>query len=189
MQQLQQFQLQAKEQWVDELKYQAEDAKKKNPRLVVETDKGKIVFELFEDDAPNTVKSLVSLTKKKFYDGLNFHRVEPNFVAQGGCPKGDGTGSPGYRTKFEDNKRKHFRGTVAMARSMDPDSQGSQFYICVSNGPNVINLSDNKYLVVGRVIEGMDVADKLRVGDKIKSVRAENLRDHEYKPQTLPEPK
>lgn len=189
IQQLQQFQLQAKEQWVDELKYQAEDAKKKNPRLIVETDKGKIVFELFEDDAPNTVKSLVSLTQKKFYDGLNFHRVEPSFVAQGGCPKGDGTGSPGYRTKFEDNKRKHFRGTVAMARSMDPNSQGSQFYICVSNGPNVINLSDNKYLVVGRVVEGMDVADKLRVGDKIKSIRAENLREHEYKPETLPEAK
>ncbi|MBX3459140.1 MAG: peptidylprolyl isomerase [Planctomycetes bacterium] len=186
IQQLQQFQLQAVEQWEDELKYRAEDAKKKNPRLVIETSKGKVVVELFEDDSPNTVKSLVSLAKKSFFDGLNFHRVIANFMAQGGCPKGNGTGSPGYRTKFEENKRKHFRGTFAMARSMDKNSQGSQFYICFANSPNVLNLS-GEYVVAGRVIEGMDVVDKLRIGDKIKSIKAENLRDHSYEPEKLPE--
>ncbi len=187
IQKMQQFQLQAVEQWKDELKYREADAEKKNPRWIIETSKGRIVVELFQDDSPNTVASLVSLAKKEFYDGLNFHRVEPGFVAQGGCPKGDGTGSPGYRTKFEKNNRKHFRGTVAMARSQDLNSQGSQFYICVSNGASVINLSENNYLVVGRVLEGMDVADKLRKGDKIVSIRAENLRDGEYKPEVLPE--
>jgi peptidyl-prolyl cis-trans isomerase B (cyclophilin B) len=186
IQQTLQFQRQAAEQWEEELTYQAEDAKKANPRLVIETDKGKIVVELFEDDAPNTTASMVSLAQKKFYDGLNFHRVEPNFVAQGGCPKGNGTGSPGYLLKREISRRNHFRGTVAMARSEAPDSAGSQFYICVANSNNVLNLS-GKYAVIGRVIEGMEVADMLRAGDKIKSVTAENLRDHEYKPQTLPE--
>ncbi len=187
IQQLQQFQLQAVEQWEEELKLREKDAEKKNPRWIIDTEHGRIVVELFQDDAPNTVASLVSLAQKKFYDGLNFHRVEPNFVAQGGCPKGDGTGSPGYRTKFERNSRKHFRGTVAMARSQDLDSQGSQFYICVANSPNVINLSEMNYLVVGRVIEGMDVVDKIRRGARIKTIRAENLREGEYKPQTLPE--
>lgn len=181
-----QFQRQAVEQWEDELKFQKEDADKTNPRLVIETDKGKIVVELFEDDAPNTTAGLVKLAKDEFYDGLNFHRVEPNFVAQGGCPNGNGSGSPGWRLKSEISRRNHFRGSFAMARSQNPDSQGSQFYICLSNGENVLSLS-GKYVVAGRVIEGMDVADKLRVGDKIKSVRAENLRDHEYKPETLPE--
>ncbi|MBZ0136499.1 MAG: peptidylprolyl isomerase [Planctomycetes bacterium] len=158
-----------------------------NPRLTIETAKGTIVVELFEDDAPNTTASLISLAQKKFWDGLNFHRIEPNFVAQGGCPNGDGGGGPGYRTKFEVNKRRHFRGTFAMARSQILDSQGSQFYICVSNAPSVVTLSDNNYLVVGRVIEGMEVADSLRAGDKIVSVRADNLRDHEYVPEVIPE--
>jgi peptidyl-prolyl cis-trans isomerase B (cyclophilin B) len=186
IQQQMQFQLQAQEQWEDELKYQEEDAEKQNPRWIIETSKGRIVVELFEDDAPNTVAALVKLANEEFYDGLNFHRVEPNFVAQGGCPKGDGTGSPGYRLKSEISRRNHFRGTVAMARSQDPNSQGSQFYICVSNNPSVVNLS-GEYVVVGRVLEGMDVADSLRVGDKIESIRAENLRDHEYEPETIPE--
>ncbi|MCA8917623.1 MAG: peptidylprolyl isomerase [Planctomycetes bacterium] len=186
IQQSLQFQRQAVEQWEDELKFQAEDAEKTNPRLVIETDKGKIVVELFEDDAPNTTAALVKLAKDEFYDGLNFHRVEPNFVAQGGCPNGDGTGSPGWRLKSEISRRNHFRGSFAMARSQRMDSQGCQFYICVSNNESVLSLS-GKYVVAGRVIEGMEVADQLRVGDKIKSVRAENLRDHEYKPVTLPE--
>jgi len=181
-----QFQRQAAEQWEEELKFQAEDAKKTNPRWVVETSRGKIVIELFEDDSPNTVASLVKLAKNKFYDGLNFHRVEPNFVAQGGCPNGDGTGGPGYQLKFEENRRGHFRGTVAMARSQSKDSAGCQFYICTANSPNVLSLTGN-YVVVGRVVEGMDVADMLRVGDKIVSIRAENLREHDYEPKILPE--
>ncbi|MCB9932620.1 MAG: peptidylprolyl isomerase [Planctomycetes bacterium] len=181
-----QFQRQAAEQWEEELKFQAEDAKKTNPRWVVETSRGKIVIELFEDDSPNTVKSLVKLAKDKFYDGLTFHRVEPNFVAQGGDPNGDGSGGPGYRIKFEENRRGHFRGTVAMARAQSKDSAGSQFYICTANSPNVLSLTGN-YVVVGRVIEGMEAADMLRVGDKIISIRAENLRNHEYQPEVTPE--
>lgn len=179
----------AKEQWEQELKYREADKAKTNPRLVIETSKGKIVVELFEDDAPNTTASLVSLANKQFWDGLNFHRVEPNFVIQGGCPNGDGSGGPGYRTRFERHNRKHFRGSFAMARSNDLNSQGSQFYICVSNSPSVLNLNNpqSPYLVVGRVLEGMDVADSIRAGDKIVSVKAENLRDHEYKPETIPE--
>ncbi|MCB9894274.1 MAG: peptidylprolyl isomerase [Planctomycetes bacterium] len=184
IQQLLQFQRQAAEQWEDELKYREEDAKKTNPRIVLETDGGKVVIELFEDDAPNTVASIVSLAQKKFYDGLTFHRFVEDFMIQGGDPNGDGTGGPGYQLKAEISRRNHFRGTVAMARTNDPNSQGSQFYICVSNSANVINLS-GQYVVVGRVIEGMDVVDKLRVGAKMKTVRAENLREHEYKPETL----
>ncbi|MCA8914495.1 MAG: peptidylprolyl isomerase [Planctomycetes bacterium] len=186
IQQLLQFQRQAAEQWEDELKYREEDAKKTNPHLVLETEAGKIVIELFEDDAPNTVASLVNLAQKKFYDGLTFHRFVQDFMIQGGDPNGDGTGGPGYRLKSEISRRNHFRGTVAMARSNHPDSQGSQFYICVSNSPDVINLS-GKYVVVGRVIDGMEIVDRLRVGAKMKTVRAENLREHEYKPETLKE--
>lgn len=181
-----QWQRGAVEQWKEELKLIEADKSKKNPRLVLETDKGRIVIELFEDDAPNTVKSMVSLAQKGFYDGLNFHRVEPSFVAQGGCPKGDGTGSPGYLLKREISKRNHFRGTVAMARSQLPDSAGSQFYICVANSRSVLSLS-GQYATIGRVVEGMEIADMLRVGDKIKSMKAENLRDHDYKPETLPD--
>lgn len=182
-----QWQRGAVELWKEELKLLEADKAKKNPRLVLETDKGRIVIELFEDDAPNTVASMVSLARKGFYDGLNFHRVEPSFVAQGGCPKGTGTGSPGYLLKREISKRNHFRGTVAMARSQLPDSAGSQFYICVANSRSVLSLS-GEYATIGRVIEGMEIADMLRVGDKIKSMKAENLRDHDYKPQTLPAP-
>jgi peptidyl-prolyl cis-trans isomerase B (cyclophilin B) len=186
VQRKQQFQLQAHEQWEDELVYRQEDAAKQNPRWIVETSRGRIVMELFEDDAPNTVAALVDLARKEFYDNLTFHRVVPGFVAQGGCPVGDGTGSPGYRLKAEVSRRNHFRGSVAMARSQHPDSQGCQFYICLSNGPSVVNLSGS-YVVVGRVLEGIEVADRLRVGEKIKSIRIENLRDHDYKPETLPE--
>ena len=150
-----QFQRQAVEQWEEEQKFQKEDADKTNPRLVIETAKGKIVVELFEDDAPNTTAALVKLAKDEFWDGLNFHRVEPNFVAQGGDPNGDGSGSPGWRLKSEISRRNHFRGTFAMARSQDPNSQGCQFYVCLSNNESVLSLS-GKYVVAGRVIEGMD---------------------------------
>ncbi|MCF6227214.1 MAG: peptidylprolyl isomerase [Planctomycetes bacterium] len=149
------------------------------------TSKGTIEIELFEDDAPNTVSSLVKLTKEKFYDGLNFHRVLASFMAQGGCPKGNGTGSPGYKTKFEDNKRSHFRGTVAMAREgRSKDTQGSQFYICVANSQGVLNLT-GQYVTVGRVVKGMEVVDQLRIGDKIISATITNLRDHEYVPVVI----
>jgi peptidyl-prolyl cis-trans isomerase B (cyclophilin B) len=174
-----------KEQWNAELKFRAEDAEKKNPRLTLETNKGKIVIELFEDDAPNTVASMVALVQAKFYDGLTFHRFVEDFVIQGGCPEGTGGGDPGYRLKSEVSKRNHFRGMVGMACSgPKTDTEGSQFYICLSNEQNVRSLS-GKYVIVGRVIEGLDVSDRLRIGDKMKTVTVTNLRDHEYKPEKI----
>ncbi|CAG0950512.1 putative peptidyl-prolyl cis-trans isomerase [Anaerolineae bacterium] len=187
--QLMEFQTKGQSQWTEELKYREEDAKKKNPTITIETTKGTIVVELFEDDAPTTVNSIVSLIQKKFYDGLGFHRYEPNFVIQGGDPNGDGTGGPGYALKSEVSRRNHFMGTFAMACSRPKgNTEGSQFYICTSNGPNVLNLSGN-YVVAGRVVKGMEIALRLRSGDRMTKVTVENLRDHEYKPETLPAPK
>jgi cyclophilin family peptidyl-prolyl cis-trans isomerase len=128
---------------------------------------GEIVIEFFPADAPKTVENFVTLAKKGFYDGLTFHRVEPGFVVQGGDPKGDGTGGPGYKVKAEFNKQPHVRGAVAMARSNDPDSAGSQFYITLAPA----NFLDGKYTVFGKVVSGMDVVDKIKVGDKMKSVK------------------
>jgi peptidyl-prolyl cis-trans isomerase B (cyclophilin B) len=128
---------------------------------------GEITIEFFPEDAPKTVESFVKLARKGFYDGLTFHRVEPGFVIQGGDPKGDGTGGPGYTIKAEFNKQKHLRGTVAMARTADPDSAGSQFYICFKPAPFL----DGQYTVFGRVVKGIDVVDRVKVGDRMKSVR------------------
>jgi len=97
----------------------------------METDKGIINLELFDNDAPNTVKNFVELSEKGFYDGLKFHRVIPNFMIQGGCPKGTGTGGPGYKIKCEINSNKHLKGTLSMAHA-GPNTGGSQFFICHS---------------------------------------------------------
>ncbi len=135
---------------------------------VITMDKGgEITIEFFPQDAPKTVENFVKLARKGFYDGLTFHRVEPGFVVQGGDPKGNGTGGPGYMIKAEFNKQKHERGTVAMARSQDPDSAGSQFYICFKPAPFL----DGQYTVFGRVTKGMDVVDGIKVGDRMKSVK------------------
>ncbi len=128
---------------------------------------GEITIEFYPADAPKTVENFVTLAKKGFYDGLTFHRVEPGFVVQGGDPKGNGAGGPGYTIKAEFNKQKHVRGTVAMARSQDPDSAGSQFYICFKPAPFL----DGNYTVFGIVTKGMDVVDRIKVGDRMKSVR------------------
>ena len=125
-----------------------------------------IKLEFFPEDAPKTVENFVTLAKKGFYDGLNFHRVVPDFVVQGGCPKGDGTGGPGYQVKAEFNKNKHVRGSVAMARSQHPDSAGSQFYICYGATPHL----DNNYTVFGKVVSGMEEADRIKQGDRMTSV-------------------
>ncbi len=134
--------------------------------LRIETGEGDICIELYSDDAPNTVANFKALAGKGFYDGLNFHRVIPGFVAQGGCPRGDGTGGPGYKVKAEFNSRKHERGVLSMARSSDPDSAGSQFYICYAVHPHL----DGQYTVFGKVTEGMDVVDKIKVGTEISQV-------------------
>ncbi|MGH7322032.1 MAG: peptidylprolyl isomerase [Candidatus Rokuibacteriota bacterium] len=144
--------------------------KRMHPTAVVAMAKGgEIRIELFPDDAPKTVESFIALSKKGFYNGLAFHRVVPGFVAQGGDPKGDGTGGPGYTLKAEFNKRKHVRGTVAMARSQHPDSAGSQFYICFASAPHL----DGNYTVFGQVVNGMEVVDQIKVGDTMKTVRIE----------------
>src|ERR1700730_2235325 len=128
---------------------------------------GVIKIEFFPEDAPKTVASFVTLAKKGFYGGLTFHRVEPGFVIQGGDPKGDGTGGPGYKIKAEFNKNQHVRGAVAMARSNDPDSAGSQFYIVLAPA----HFLDGKYTVFGKVVSGMNIVDNVKKGDKMKTVK------------------
>jgi peptidyl-prolyl cis-trans isomerase B (cyclophilin B) len=127
---------------------------------------GEIRLEFYPEDAPKTVENFVTLAKKGFYNGLNFHRVVPDFVVQGGCPKGNGTGGPGYQIKAEFNKQKHVRGTLAMARSQDPDSAGSQFYICYGATPHL----DGQYTVFGRVVSGLEHVDRIKQGDKMTSI-------------------
>ena len=127
---------------------------------------GELRLEFYAEDAPKTVENFVTLAKKGFYNGLNFHRVVPDFVVQGGCPKGNGTGGPGYQIKAEFNKQKHVRGSLAMARSQDPDSAGSQFYICYGSTPHL----DGQYTVFGRVVSGMEHVDRIKQGDKMTAV-------------------
>ena len=125
-----------------------------------------IRMEFYPDDAPRTVENFVTLAKKGFYNGLTFHRVVPDFVVQGGCPQGTGTGGPGYTIKAEFNTQKHLRGAVAMARSQHPDSAGSQFYICYGPTPHL----DGSYTVFGRVVAGMEQVDRIKQGDRMQSV-------------------
>jgi len=134
--------------------------------ILMETEEGSIKIELYPDVAPNTVANFKALTASGFYDGLGFHRVIPGFMAQGGCPRGDGTGGPGYKVKAEFNKIKHERGILSMARSSDPDSAGSQFFICYAAHPHL----DQQYTVFGKVTEGMDVVDNIVIGTGITKV-------------------
>ncbi len=133
----------------------------------IETNKGIIKFELFEDKAPITTKNFIELAESGFYNGLTFHRVEPGFVIQGGDPNGDGTGGSGKTIPLEISPDlKHAKGVVAMARSQDPNSASSQFYITLANTP----LLDGNYAVFGNVIEGMDVVESIQVGDEMNKV-------------------
>ncbi|MCB9895523.1 MAG: peptidylprolyl isomerase [Planctomycetes bacterium] len=154
------------------------------PRVEMVTSEGRMVITLFEDDAPNTVASFIELVEKGFYNGLVFHRVVPHFVVQGGDPDGTGEGGPGYSIKREAT-RKHFRGALGMARSADPDSAGSQFYFCLASATT--HHLDEGYAVFGRVSEGLDVMDKLRLGSRIISAKVLAKRPHEYKVEKLPE--
>ncbi len=138
-------------------------------KAIIETDKGRMTILLYPEVAPETVKNFVALAQKGFYDGLTFHRVVPGFVIQGGDPQGNGSGGPGYNIKAEFNSRKHIRGTVAMARSTEPDSAGSQFYICLTPQPSL----DGNYTVFGQVVEGMEVIDNIVIGDSMKRVYLE----------------
>lgn len=138
----------------------------KGPRAIIETAAGQIVVELYEKDAPATVANFIKLIKSGFYNGLTFHRVEPGFVVQGGDPNGNGTGGPGYTIKDEVNARKHVTGAVAMAKTMAPNSAGSQFYITLAPQP----MLDGRYTVFGQVVEGMDLVTKIKRGDTMKKV-------------------
>ena len=128
---------------------------------------GEIRLEFYPEDAPKTVENFVTLAKKGFYNGLNFHRVVPDFVVQGGCPKGNGTGGPGYTIKAEFNNRNHDRGVLSMARSSDPNSAGSQFYIMLGPAEHL----NGQYTAFGRVVSGMEVVDGIKVGDRVKSIK------------------
>ncbi len=150
------------------------------------TDGGVMKGELYEDIAPKTVANFEKLANEGFYDGLIFHRVIPGFMIQGGCPKGNGTGGPGYTIEGEftrngfQNDLKHERGVLSMARAMDPNSAGSQFFIMTTTSPHL----DGQYASFGRVTEGMETADKSAnakrnmmdkplIDQKIKCIRVE----------------
>ncbi len=153
--------------------------------FIIEMEDGGIMEgELYEDIAPKTVENFISLVEKNFYDGLIFHRVIPGFMIQGGCPDGTGMGGPGYSIQGEftsngfKNDLKHTRGVLSMARAMNPNSAGSQFFIMVADAPHL----DGQYASFGKITSGMDVADRIvsakrnmmdkpLVDQKIKSIR------------------
>ncbi|MBJ57160.1 MAG: peptidylprolyl isomerase [Rickettsiales bacterium] len=122
---------------------------------------GNVLIELRPDLAPNHVKRISSLVKEGFYDGLVFHRVIPDFMAQGGDPLGNGTGGSGQNIDAEFSNEKHIRGTVSMARAQDPNSADSQFFICFKDAPWL----DGQYTIWGQVVKGMDIVDKIKKGD------------------------
>ena len=133
-------------------------------KAVIETNQGKIVFELFPDTTPETVRNFIKLANSGFYDGTLFHRVIPGFMIQGGDPNTKqpdkstwGTGGPGHSIKAEFNSKSHLRGVVSMARSTDPDSAGSQFFIVTTDS----TFLDRQYTAFGQVVEGLEVADKI----------------------------
>lgn len=135
-----------------------------NPIVTIEMENGGIIkAELYPQTAPNTVRNFIALICKGYYDGLCFHRVIPGFMIQGGCPEGTGTGGPGYSIQGEfsqngiPNDLKHSAGVLSMARTMEPDSAGSQFFIMHQNAPHL----DGAYAAFGKVTEGMEVVDKI----------------------------
>ena len=139
-----------------------------NPIVTFEMENGKVIkAELYPEVAPNTVNNFISLVKKGFYDGLTFHRVIYGFMIQGGCPQGTGTGGPGYGIKGEfdmngfKNELAHDEGVLSMARAMNPNSAGSQFFIMHKKAPHL----DGQYAAFGKVIEGMDVVNEIAESD------------------------
>ena len=135
----------------------------------IQTEKGTMKVEFFEEDAPNTVANFIKLSNSGFYNGLTFHRVIPDFVIQGGCPRGDGTGGPGYKIMCETNgnNQRHDRGVLSMAHA-GKNTGGSQFFIC-HNRTHTQHL-DRVHTVFGKVTDGLDVIDDIRQGDKILKI-------------------
>ena len=136
-------------------------------RAIMETNKGTINLDLFDAEAPGTVKNFVDLAEKGFYDGLAFHRVIPNFMVQGGCPQGTGTGGPGYKINCEINSKKHIAGTLSMAHA-GKNTGGSQFFICHSPQSHL----DGVHTTFGQT-QDMTVVNAIRQGDKIISLKIE----------------
>lgn len=158
------------------------------PLVTITMEDGRVMTaELYPDKAPNTVANFIALAKAGFYDGLLFHRCIPGFMIQGGCPRGDGTGGPGYTIAgefsangFQGNDLKHTAGVLSMARTMDPDSAGSQFFIMVDPAPHL----DGQYAAFGRILTGLDVAvaisrtrrdwnDRPKTDQRIASIRVD----------------
>ncbi len=152
----------------DELTNLAAEAE--TARARISTSKGEIVLSFYPDVAPLHSAAFIKLARAGFYDGLKFHRYEPGFVIQGGDPSGNGTGGPGYNLDAEFSERPHVRGTLAMARSSNPNSAGSQFYICLDDAPFL----NRQYTVFGHVVEGQGVVDQLRAGDEMTKVTVED---------------
>ena len=173
-----------------------------NPIVTITMDNGDVMkAELYPEVAPNTVNNFISLVKKGFYDGLIFHRVISGFMIQGGCPKGTGTGGPGYCIKGEfklngvKNNLSHKRGVVSMARAQSPNSAGSQFFIMHEDG----EFLDGQYAAFGKVLEGMDVVDKIAATktdgndrplteQKIASIRVDTKGEEYPEPDKLRDP-
>lgn len=172
---------------------------KKYPIVTFEMESGKeIKAELYPHIAPNTVNNFISLVDKGFYDGLTFHRVIPGFMIQGGCPDGTGTGGPGYSIKGEftqngfTNNLKHTKGVLSMARAMNPNSAGSQFFMMTANSPHL----DGQYASFGKVTEGLDEVDRIVNVDRdymdkpyedqvIKKVTVETFGEEYPEPETV----
>jgi cyclophilin family peptidyl-prolyl cis-trans isomerase len=144
-------------------------AEAENVQARIRTPKGDIVFTFYPHEARQHSAAFIKLARAGFYDGLSFHRVEPGFVIQGGCPQGTGTGGPGYNLDAEFNDHPHVKGTVAMARSQNPNSGGSQFYICLGDA----RFLDKQYTVFGQTTAGQEVVDAIRKGDVMESVTIE----------------
>ena len=155
---------------------------KKLPKIQIQTERGNITIEMFEDEAPNTVANMISLIEKGYYDGLNFHRVIPGFMIQGGCPHGTGTGGPGY--DFDDecapDRRHDSAGVLSMANA-GPGTNGSQFFITHGPTPHL----DGKHTVFGKVTEGQEVVDEIKQGDVMQTVVVLQKRDHVYEVEKL----
>jgi cyclophilin family peptidyl-prolyl cis-trans isomerase len=194
-----------KKYWETEKELRAAEAKADDlPRVEIKTNKGTIVVELFENEAPNTVANFISLVEKGFYNGTPFHRVLPDFMAQGGDPTGSGSGGPEYTIKcecYEPNHRVHFRGSLSMAHA-GKDTGGSQFFLTFRPTAHLNSKPGpppSGHTVFGRIIEGMDVLAKIQRRDpsdpnapnpdKIVEAKVLRKRDHEYKPVTQPDKK
>lgn len=184
-----------KAKWEKEKEIRAAEARANDlPRVELKTTKGNIVVELFENEAPNTVANFISLVQKGFYKDSDFHRVIRGFMAQGGSPKGEADGGPGYTIADEckaENHRLHFRGTLSMAKTAKPDTGGSQFFLTFVPTPHL----DGEHTVFGRVVEGMDVLNELTrrdpqgknqpPADSILEAKVLRKRSHPYQPKTI----